>query len=99
MSIYAELSYQNQKVAINEVTGIQFSVLSPEEIIRRSVGKITRNDVSSENAENMSNSLSSTKMGASQQSGVCATCGLKSSLCNNHHAHIELAKPCFNCCY
>jgi DNA-directed RNA polymerase II subunit RPB1 len=99
MSIYAELSYQNQKVAINEVTGIQFSVLSPQEIVARSVGKITRNDVSSENAENMSNSLSSTKMGASQQSGVCATCGLKSSLCNNHHAHIELAKPCFNCCY
>ena len=52
MSIYAELSYQNQKVAINEVTGIQFSVLSPQEIVARSVGKITRNDVSSENAEN-----------------------------------------------
>ena len=99
MSIYAELSYQNQKVNIQEVKSIQFSILSPEEIIRRSVGKITRNDVSSENAENLSNSLSSMKMGASNNNSVCATCGLKNSLCNNHHAHIELAKPCFNCCY
>ena len=61
MSIYAELSYQNQKVSIAEVSGIQFSILSPEEIVKRSVGKITRNDVSSENAEHMSNSLSSTR--------------------------------------
>jgi len=99
MSIYQELSYQNQKVEIQEVRSIQFSVLSPEEIIKRSVGKITRNDVSSENAENLSNSLSSMKMGASNNNSVCATCGLKNSLCNNHHAHIELAKPCFNCCY
>jgi DNA-directed RNA polymerase II subunit RPB1 len=99
MSIYAELSYQNQKVEIQEVKGIQFSVLSPDEIIRRSVGKITRNDVSSENVEHLANSLSSTKMGASQNNPICSTCGLKSSLCNNHHGHIELAKPCFNCCY
>jgi len=103
MSIYAELSYQSQKVEIQEVKGIQFSVLSPEEIIRRSVGNITRNDISTENAENMSNSLSSTKMGTIGQfaggSGICATCGLKSSQCPNHSAHIVLHRSCFNALY
>ena len=44
MSIYAELSYNDQKVEIQEVKGIQFSILSPEEIIKRSVVKITKTD-------------------------------------------------------
>ena len=100
MSIYAELSYQNQKVEIQEVKGIQFSVLSPDEIIRRSVGNITRNDISTENAENMSNSLSSTKMGAGNSgNSICATCGLKSAHCCNHFGHIALAKPLYSCLY
>ncbi len=100
MSIYAELSYQNQKVEIQEVKGIQFSVLSPDEIVRRSVGNITRNDISTENAENMSNSLSSTKMGAGNSgNSICATCGLKSAHCCNHFGHIALAKPLYSCLY
>ena len=33
MSIYAELSYNDQKVEIQEVKGIQFSILSPERLL------------------------------------------------------------------
>jgi len=98
MALYADLSYQSNKIEISEVKSLQFSIMSSSEIIKRSVGKITRNDISSDNAENLSNSLSSLKMGASQ-SALCSTCGLKNSLCCNHHAHIELAKPCFNICF
>ena len=35
MSIYPELSYSDQKIDIQDVKGIQFSVLGPEEIIKR----------------------------------------------------------------
>ena len=35
MSIYPELSYNDQKVEIQEVKGIQFSVLGPDEIIEK----------------------------------------------------------------
>jgi DNA-directed RNA polymerase beta' subunit len=98
MALYADLSYQSNKIEISEVKSLQFSIMSSSEIVKRSVGKITRNDISSDNAENLSNSLSSLKMGASQNA-LCSTCGLKNSLCCNHHAHIELAKPCFNICF
>ena len=41
MSIYPELAYNDQKIDIRDVKGIQFSVLSPDEIIKRSVVEIT----------------------------------------------------------
>ena len=44
MSIYPELSYTDQKVDIQEVKGIQFSVLGPDEIIARSVVEVNRTD-------------------------------------------------------
>ena len=44
MSIYPELSYNDQKVEIQEVKGIQFSVLGPDEIIKSSVVEINKTD-------------------------------------------------------
>ena len=44
MSIYPELSYNDQKVEIQDVKGIQFSVLGPQEIRNRSVVEITNTD-------------------------------------------------------
>ena len=46
MSIYKELSYDQD---IDVVRGIQFSVLSPDEIERRSVVEVTRTDTYSGN--------------------------------------------------
>ena len=44
MSIYPELSYNDQKVEIQDVRGIQFSILGPQEIRNRSVVEITKTD-------------------------------------------------------
>ena len=44
MSIYPELTYSDQKIDIQNVKGIQFSVLGPDEIIKRSVVEITKTD-------------------------------------------------------
>ncbi len=95
MSIYAELSYNDQKVEIQEVKGIQFSILSPEEIIRRSAVKITKPDTYTGN-EPIHNGLFDTRMGVLEHDKICLTCEQKYMFCPGHFGHIELAKPVFH---
>ena len=95
MSIYAELSYNDQKVEIQEVKGIQFSILSPEEIIKRSVVKITKTDTYAGN-EPVIGGLFDSRMGVLEHNKVCSTCEQKNVFCPGHFGHIELAKPVFH---
>jgi DNA-directed RNA polymerase beta' subunit len=95
MSIYAELSYNDQKVEIQEVKGIQFSILSPEEIIKRSAVKITKPDTYTGN-EPIHNGLFDTRMGVLEHDKICSTCEQKYMFCPGHFGHIELAKPVFH---
>jgi len=95
MSIYAELSYNDQKVEIQEVKGIQFSILSPEEIIKRSVVKITKTDTYTGN-EPVIGGLFDSRMGVLEHNKICSTCEQKNVFCPGHFGHIELAKPVFH---
>ena len=95
MSIYAELSYNDQKVDIQEVKGIQFSVLSPEEIVKRSVVQITKTDTYTGN-EPVIGGLFDSRMGVLEHNKICATCEQKNIFCPGHSGHISLAKPLFN---
>ena len=95
MSIYAELSYNDQKVEIQEVKGIQFSILSPEEIKKRSVVNITKTDTYTGN-EPVSGGLFDSRMGVLEHNKICATCEQKNVFCPGHFGHIELAKPVFH---
>jgi len=95
MSIYAELSYNDQKVDIQEVKGIQFSVLSPEEIVKRSVVQITKTDTYTGN-EPVIGGLFDSRMGVLEHNKICATCEQKNIFCPGHSGHICLAKPLFN---
>ena len=95
MSIYAELSYNDQKVEIQEVKGIQFSILSPEEIKRRSVVNITKTDTYTGN-EPVIGGLFDSRMGVLEHNKICSTCEQKVVFCPGHFGHIELAKPVFH---
>ena len=95
MSIYAELSYNDQKVEIQEVKGIQFSILSPEEIIKRSVVKVTKTDTYTGN-EPVIGGLFDSRMGVLEHNKICSTCEQKNVFCTGHFGHIELAKPVYH---
>jgi DNA-directed RNA polymerase beta' subunit len=95
MSIYAELSYNDQKVEIQEVKGIQFSILSPEEIKKRSVVNITKTDTYTGN-EPVIGGLFDSRMGVLEHNKICSTCEQKNVFCPGHFGHIELAKPVFH---
>ena len=95
MSIYNELSYNAQKVIIEEVKGIQFSVLGPDEIIKRSVVKVTKTDTYA-GSEPIVGGLFDPRMGVLEHNKVCTTCEQKNVFCPGHFGHIELAKPVFH---
>ena len=95
MSIYPELSYINQKVDIQEVKGIQFSVLGPDEIIARSAVEVNRTDTYAGN-EPVVNGLFDSRMGVLEHNKVCSTCEEKNTFCTGHFGHIVLAKPVFH---
>ncbi len=95
MSIYAELSYNDQKVEIQEVKGIQFSILSPEEIRKRSVVNVTKTDTYAGN-EPVAGGLFDPRMGVLEHNKICSTCEQKNVFCPGHFGHIDLAKPVFH---
>ena len=95
MSIYSELSYNSQKVIIEEVKGIQFSVLGPDEIIKRSVVKINKTDTYTGN-EPIICGLFDPRMGVLEHNKICTTCEQKNVFCPGHFGHIELAKPVYH---
>lgn len=95
MSIYPELSYTDQKVDIQDVKGIQFSVLGPEEIIARSVVEVNRTDTYTGN-EPVVGGLFDSRMGVLEHNKLCSTCEQKNIFCPGHFGHIVLAKPVFH---
>lgn len=96
MPLYASLAYNTeQDIDIETVKGIQFSILSPDEILKRSVCEITKTDTYTGN-EPVVNGLFDIRMGALELNRLCGTCGLKASLCPNHMGHIVLETPLYH---
>lgn len=92
MSIYKELSYDAE---IDVVKGIQFSVLSPDEILKRSVVEIVTNEGFIGNKP-VDGGLFDSRMGVLEHNQRCSTCDQTNIFCPGHFAHIRLAKPVFH---
>jgi DNA-directed RNA polymerase II subunit RPB1 len=92
MSIYKELSYDQE---LDVVKGMQFSILSPEEITRRSAVEITKTDTYSGN-EPVPGGLFDPYMGVLEHNRYCMTCEQKNIFCPGHFGHIKLAKPVYH---
>jgi DNA-directed RNA polymerase II subunit RPB1 len=91
MSLYKELSYDHD---ISTVRGIQFGVLGPDEIIKRSVAEVLTTDTYV-GQDAVKNGLFDPRMGVIDNNKICNTCEQKNSFCPGHFGHIVLAKPVF----
>ena len=95
MSLFQEIGYNNN---IERVKKIQFSILSPEEIIRRSVAEIfTQETYENDNAK--IGGLFDPRMGVLDNGKICPTDQLNNRLCPGYFGHIVLAKPIFHIHY
>ena len=77
------------------VSGIQFSIMSPEEIRKKSVVEVTKRETYEKDVP-VIKGLFDTRMGTTDMGKLCTTCGLNNMKCPGHFGHIELARPVYN---
>ena len=83
-----------QEINPSKIIGIQFSILSPEEIRNNSVAEITNRDTYINNKP-VINGLFDPRMGILDPGLICPTDGLDYMSTPGYFGHIELAKPVF----
>jgi DNA-directed RNA polymerase II subunit RPB1 len=90
MSLYKELAYHK----FDKVVGVQFTVLSPEQIVAQSAAEISKPDTFDRN-EPTPNGLFDPRLGVIENNKICITCEQKNNFCPGHFGHINLATPVF----
>jgi DNA-directed RNA polymerase II subunit RPB1 len=82
----------------SKILGIQFSMLSNDEIVRGSVADITTRDILS-GGKPVIGGLSDPRMGPLDANYLCPTDGLNYMECPGYHGSLELAVPIFQLNY
>uniref|UniRef100_A0A6C0AXJ7 DNA-directed RNA polymerase n=1 Tax=viral metagenome TaxID=1070528 RepID=A0A6C0AXJ7_9ZZZZ len=87
---------EKEKVSYNpsKIIGIQFSILSPEEIRRTSVAEITSRDTYENNKPKVGG-LFDPRMGVLEPGLICPTDGLDYIQTPGYFGHVELVKPVY----
>ena len=93
MSLYNELEYTDD---IRDVTGVQFSVMTPQEIKKRSVVNITQTILYDSSGEPVVGGLFDPRMGVIDHGKICPTDNLDNRFCPGYFGHIELVRPVFH---
>ena len=83
-----------KNINCSKIIGIQFSILSPEEIRRGSVAEITSKEAYFNNNP-IINGLFDPRMGVLEPGLICPTDGLDYMQTPGYFGHIELARPVF----
>ena len=92
MSLYKELDYSSK---IREIVGVQFSILSPEEIKKRGVTDISQTILYDANGDPVICGLFDPRMGVLDHGKICPTDGLDNRFCPGYFGYIELVRPLF----
>ena len=85
----------NYSPDIQNVSGVQFSVSSPDEIRNTSVVEVTKYDTYDKDIP-VIKGLFDTRMGVTESGVICGTCGQKNTHCPGHFGHLELSRPVYN---
>ena len=79
----------------NNVIGVQFSIMSPEETRKRSVVEVTRHETYDKDTP-VIKGLFDIRMGTTDMDKICGTCGQNNINCPGHFGHIELSRPVYH---
>ena len=77
------------------VSGIQFSIMGPEEIRKKSVVEVTKRETYEKDIP-VIKGLFDPRMGVTDTGKTCKTCGQKNLDCPGHFGHINLSKPVYH---
>ena len=92
MSLFRELSYDAD---ISPVRSVQFALLSPDEVLKRSVVEV-RSTESFSGSVQIANGLFDQRMGVVEHGKFCQTCQQGYTFCPGHIGHINLSVPVFH---
>jgi DNA-directed RNA polymerase II subunit RPB1 len=95
MPFYKELEYTSN---VDKVIGVQFGIMSPDEIRSRSVVEVVTQETYNGN-EPVIGGLFDPRMGVIDHGKICPTDGLDNKFCPGYFGHIELARPVFHIQY
>ena len=84
----------SNNISYSKIIGIQFSILSPDEILKSSVAEITTRDTYVNNKPCIGG-LFDPRMGVLEPGLICPTDGLDYMQTPGYHGHIKLARPVF----
>lgn len=87
-------SKMNEKIPSSKIIGVQFSLLSPDEIRKNSVVEVTSRDTYINNKP-VVGGLFDPRMGVLEPGLICPTDGLTYIDTPGYFGHIELARPVF----
>jgi DNA-directed RNA polymerase II subunit RPB1 len=79
----------------NNVIGVQFSIMGPDEIRKRSVVEVVKHETYDKDSP-VIKGLFDPRMGTTDMDKVCGTCGQSNINCPGHFGHIELARPVYH---
>ena len=79
----------------NDVIGVQFSIIGPDEIRSRSVVEVTKHDTYEKDIP-VVKGIFDPRMGVTDMGKICKTCGQKNMQCPGHFGHVELARPVYH---
>ena len=78
-----------------QIKGVQFSIMSPDEIRKRSVVEVTKYDTYDKEVP-VVKGLFDIRMGSTEMGKICGTCHQKNIDCPGHFGHLELARPVYH---
>ena len=90
--MFQELDYTQH---IEKVKGVRFSIMSPEEIERRSVAEVYTNETYDGDIPKVGG-IFDPRMGVLEHGKKCPTDELDNRYCPGYFGHVELAKPVFH---
>lgn len=79
---------------LKNITGVQFSILSPDEIRSKSAVEVTKHETYDKDIP-VVKGLFDLRMGTTDMGKICNTCGLRHTDCPGHFGHIEMARPIY----
>ena len=88
-------SFDSNEPVTKDVSGVQFSIMGPDEIRNSSVVEVTKHETFDKDVP-VIKGLFDPRMGVTDMGKVCNTCGLTNKDCPGHFGHIELAKPFYS---
>ncbi|KAF0416431.1 beta and beta-prime subunits of DNA dependent RNA-polymerase [Gigaspora margarita] len=87
------------ETAPRKIKHIQFSVLSPQEIVKNAQLAVTHRDLFNENRAPMESGVLDTRLGTSDHDILCETCGERMAQCIGHFGYVKLVLPVFHIGY